>query len=53
MLCASKAFAFLGNLERRIIDVPVWGAVRARLAAVRARYTGNRNPAIALGRVTN
>jgi len=39
--------------ERRIIDVPVWEAVRTRSAAVRARYTGKRNPASAPGRVTN
>lgn len=39
--------------ERRIIDVAVWDAVRARSAAVRARYTGKRAPGSAPGRVTN
>jgi site-specific DNA recombinase len=39
--------------ERRIVDVPVWDAVRTRSAAVRARYTGKRNPASAPGRITN
>jgi site-specific DNA recombinase len=39
--------------ERRIIDVEVWDAVRARSTAVRARYIGKRTPGSAPGRITN
>ncbi|HVY31269.1 MAG TPA: recombinase family protein [Polyangiaceae bacterium] len=38
--------------ERRIIDEETWNAVRARAAAVRARYTGKRSGNTAPGRGT-